>query len=114
MSSTWRIDPAGLFSAGHWSVPFMDVCPDMPERPRRDEILSWLAQHKDVSRFVVVDDEDDELDDLPLFQPSSTTGITPEIVDGVSNYLNEKSDKTMRRGWLIRAVQKLRSVLSRK
>src|SRR5712672_638718 len=70
LSSTWRYDPAGIFSARHWGIPFMDVTPDMPKKPRRDEILSWLKAHPKVKRFVVIDDEDDELDQLPLFQPS--------------------------------------------
>ena len=42
LSSTWRYDPAGLFSAKHWGIPFIDVIPDMPKRPRRDEVLAWL------------------------------------------------------------------------
>ena len=40
LSSTWRYDPAGLFSAKHWRIPFIDITPDMPKRPRRDEILA--------------------------------------------------------------------------
>ena len=44
-SSTWRYDPAGVFSAKHWGVPFIDITPDMPKRPRRDEILAWLKKH---------------------------------------------------------------------
>lgn len=30
LSSTWRYDPAGLFSAKHWGIPFIGVTPDMP------------------------------------------------------------------------------------
>jgi hypothetical protein len=33
--------------------------------------------------FVVIDDEDDELDNLPHFQPSRNTGLTPEIAKAV-------------------------------
>ncbi len=41
----------------------------MPHRPRRDEVLAWLRKAVRVTRYVVIDDEDDELDGLPLFQP---------------------------------------------
>jgi hypothetical protein len=27
LSSTWRYDPAGLFSAKHWGIPFSDELP---------------------------------------------------------------------------------------
>ncbi len=83
LASTWRYDPAGIFSANYWRIPFTDVTPDLPEKPRRDEILAWLSKHADVDRYVVIDDEDDELDGLPLFQPSCNTGLTEEIAAGV-------------------------------
>jgi HAD domain in Swiss Army Knife RNA repair proteins len=63
----------------------MDVSPDMPKRTRRDEILTWLSKHPNVSRYAIIDDEDDELDGLPLFQPSCKTGITAEIVQAWRN-----------------------------
>ena len=59
-------------------------------------MLKWLAEHPRVTRFAIIDDEDDELDDLVLFQPSCKTGITPEIVKGVERYLSGKTDETMR------------------
>jgi hypothetical protein len=42
----------------------------MPKRARRDEILAGLKKHPKVTRFVVIDDQDDELDKLPLFHSS--------------------------------------------
>jgi hypothetical protein len=42
LSSSWRIDPIGLLAAKYYSVPFDDVCPDMPANPGPDEILTWL------------------------------------------------------------------------
>lgn len=83
LSSTWRYDPVGIFAAKHGGIPFVDVTPDMPHRPRRDEILAWLSKHPTVKRFVVIDDDDDELDDLPLFQPSSDTGLTAKVAHGI-------------------------------
>jgi HAD domain in Swiss Army Knife RNA repair proteins len=39
LSSTWRYDPAGLFSGKHWSIPFIDITPDMPKRPRSADVV---------------------------------------------------------------------------
>ena len=113
LSSTWRCDPVGLFAAKHWGVPFIDVCPDKPRSSRCREITSWLADHPKVTRFVVIDDEDDELDDLPLFQPSSRTGITQEISKGVERYLNGQTEETIRDNPVIRIGQNIRSLFKR-
>jgi hypothetical protein len=113
LSSTWRVDPVGLFAAKHFGVPFIDVCPDMPKKPRRDEILTWIARHPKVIHYVVIDDEDDELDELPLFQPSSKTGLTMSIVNGVERYLNGQTDRTMRASGIKRLGQNIRSLFKR-
>jgi hypothetical protein len=109
LSSTWRYDPAGVFAAKHWGIPFIDVTPDMPRRPRRDEILAWLKKHPDVKRFAVVDDDDDELDALPLFQPSADTGLTLKIADGVYRYLAGQTDEDMRSSAVKRLIQNVRT-----
>jgi hypothetical protein len=111
LSSTWRYDPAGLFSAKHWGIPFIGITPDMPKRPRRDEIRAWLKKHPKVTRFAVIDDEDDELDELPLFQPSAATGLTDKIVSGVVKYLDGTTDEDMRSGPLERLLQNVQSAI---
>jgi hypothetical protein len=111
LSSTWRYDPAGLFSARRAGIPFMDVTPDMPKRPRRDEVLTWLKQHPRVKRYAIIDDEDDELDKLPLFQPSAATGLTRKIVTGVADYLNGKTDRDMRLNAVVRVLQNVSAAL---
>jgi hypothetical protein len=113
LTSSWRIDPVGLFAAKHWRIPFMDVCPDMPKKPRREEILIWLERHPRVARYVVIDDEDDELDELPLFQPARATGLTTEISRGVERYLKGKTDKTMRRNAAERLIQNVEGLFKR-
>jgi hypothetical protein len=107
LSSTWRYDPAGLFSAKHWGVPLVDVTPDMPTQPRRNEVLAWLKEHPDVDRYAVIDDEDDELDDLPLFQPSAKTGLTDEIATRVADYLEGKTNRDMRCARIMRIFQNI-------
>ena len=112
LTSNWRYDPAGMFSARHYGVPFVDTTPDLPNEPRCNPTLDWLRRHPDVERFIVVDDEDDELDDLPLFQPSRRTGITDDMVEGAAAYLNGKTDKDMRRNKVVRIMQNLSSLIS--
>ena len=83
----------------------------MQHQPRRDEINSWLRSRSDVTRYVVIDDEDDELDDLPLFQPSSRTGLTEAIARGAADYLDGKTDKDMRCSGIVRLLQNASAVL---
>jgi HAD domain in Swiss Army Knife RNA repair proteins len=111
LSSTWRYDPVGVFAAKHGGVPFIDVTPDMPRRPRRDEILAWLKKHPEVRRFAVIDDDDDELDDLPLFQPPPDAGLTRKIADAVCRYLAGKTEEDMRSSAVKRLIQNVRTAL---
>jgi Swiss Army Knife RNA repair-like protein len=112
LTSTWRYDPAGLFSAKHWDIPFIDITPDLPKEPRRNEIFAWLRDHPQVTRYAVLDDEDDELDDLPLFQPSAVTGLTEEMAQGLVDFLTGSTDQDMRCSRLSRILQNLRAILT--
>jgi len=112
LSSTWRYDPASLFSAKRQGIRFIGTTPDMPRKPRRNEILGWLKGHPKVARYVVIDDDDDELDELPLFQPSATTGLTDDIVKGVVDYLNGKTDKDMRSSRVTRNIENIHASLT--
>jgi hypothetical protein len=113
LTSSWRIDPIGLYAARHWKIPFDGVCPDMPEAPRRDEILAWLKTHRRVTRFAVLDDDDDQLDALPLFQPSGKTGLTREIAAGLVAYLEGKTNHDMRASFASRAIENVTAIFHR-
>jgi hypothetical protein len=65
-----------------------------------------------VKRFVVIDDEDDELDELPLFQPSPATGLTATICTGIAKYLEGEIEHDMRRNALVRKIQNIRAALA--
>jgi hypothetical protein len=83
----------------------------MPHRPRRDEILTWLKKRPNVNRFVVIDDDDDELDELPLFQPSASTGLDARIERGVIDYLTGKTNQDMRKNYVERLFENARAVI---
>jgi hypothetical protein len=102
--------PQAFLGAKRYGIPFIDVIPDLPHQPRRKEISQWLLEHPEVIRYIVIDDEDDDLDGLPLFQPSSRTGLTEEIVAGAADYLNEKTEKDMRSSRFVRALQNLHAI----
>jgi hypothetical protein len=111
LSSTWRYDPAGIWSAKYWGLPFEDVLPDMPGQSRCEEVKAWLASNPGVTRYAVLDDEDDGLDDLPLFQPNGRQGLSNDICAGLERYLIGVSDEDMRRARLVRVWQNLRACL---
>jgi HAD domain in Swiss Army Knife RNA repair proteins len=105
LSSTWRVDPVGLFAAKFYDVLFEDICPDMPGAPRCEGLQAWLRKHPEVMRYVVLDDDDDCLNEHPLFQPSSKTRLTPGIAKGIEDHLAGRSDKDMRANALKRLGQ---------
>jgi hypothetical protein len=113
LSSSWRTDPIGLLAAKHYRVPFMDVCPDLPDVSRRDEIRKWLEAHPETDRYVVIDDDSDLVDDLPLFQPSSKTGLTMDLVEAIERYLKGETEETIRQPVLTRLGQNIHSMFKR-
>jgi hypothetical protein len=113
LSSTWRVDPVGRLAAKFYELPFDDICPDIPDAPRCEEIQSWLRQHPEATRYAVLDDDDDCLDELPLFQPSSKTGLTEEIAQGIEEFLAGRSDKEMRNSAIVRLGQNIHALFER-
>jgi hypothetical protein len=113
LSSTWRADPVGVLAAKFYEVPFHDVCPDMPGAPRCEEVMSWLRRNPEATRYVVLDDDDDCLDELPLFQPSPKTGLTAEIAKGIEDFLAGRSDKDMRANAITRLGQNIHALFGR-
>src|SRR6266853_1028829 len=46
LSSSWRTDPIGLLAATYYDVPFIDVCPDLPEGSSCEEMVKWLSDNQ--------------------------------------------------------------------
>jgi hypothetical protein len=113
LTSSWRVDPIGLYAARYWGIPYFDVCPHLPGQSRRKEIRFWLAAHTTVTRFAILDNEDDGLDGLPLFQPAAETGLTAEVAKALKQFLEGKTDDDKRASAARRAIQKVSSIFKR-
>jgi len=111
--SDWRHDPAGLFAARLHGIRYWDVLPDRAKKSRGDQIRAWLSKHPEVFRHAVIDDDDDQLDDLPLFQPSNSTGLTARMAERIERYLSGRTDKDMRSGPLARTLENARKRIKR-
>jgi hypothetical protein len=105
VSSTWRMDEecrdhirrAGIVApfhndwrtgSGHSVIPGSTlVSADI----RGEEIADWLRRHPEVTRYAIVDDDSDMLDEqLPFFvQTRFEEGLTMEHVDRLAEILGE-------------------------
>ncbi|MFW0796479.1 HAD domain-containing protein [Gordonia sp. CPCC 205515] len=103
LSSTWRLweENVAEVRAGVTSELY-GMTPSIPGSRRGTEVASWLADHPEVTRYAIVDDNADFARDQPLFQTSWEIGITDEVADALIAYLNDE-DAAMpaprRRGW---------------
>jgi hypothetical protein len=75
LTSSWRLDPIGLYAAKHWGISFLDAVPDLPKMSRRDEVLSWLAKHPSVSRYAIIDDKTTSLMTFPCSSPPARPAL---------------------------------------
>jgi len=87
VSSSWRLimslDELSLLLEEHGFLSEV-IIDRTPHIDRRDnEILVWLRDHKDVTKFAVVDDEASDLTDVKdqLVRTSFDTGILDEHAD---------------------------------
>jgi hypothetical protein len=71
-----------------------------------------LRDYPGATRFAVLDDEDDELDGLPLFQPSAVTGLTEQMAQGLVHCLTGSTDQDIRSSRFSRIFQNLHAILT--
>jgi HAD domain in Swiss Army Knife RNA repair proteins len=112
LASTWRHDPSALETARRLGIPFNDVLPDLRPKSRATEVEAWLRTHGHSGRIAILDDDDDGYGDFPLFQPSPTEGLTPEVADAVLSFLNGTRDKDLRRSVFVRFLQRARTFVT--
>ncbi|MGV9714074.1 HAD domain-containing protein [Gordonia sp. NPDC003424] len=104
LSSTWRLWEENVAEVRAEVTPDLyGMTPSIPLAPRGDEIEQWLADHPEVTRYAIVDDNDDFASDQPLFRTSWEVGLTNKVADAVIAYLNGEGDVALatgqRRSW---------------
>ena len=104
ISSTWRLfhsqEELRVMLCDHGLVAphrIIDATPEVEEwrgtarvlQPRGVEIQAWLSAHRDVQRFVILDDGDDMAHLAPhLVQTDMTTGLTAAHVPAILRVLD--------------------------
>jgi hypothetical protein len=109
LASTWRHETGGLRKARELGIPFEDVLPDLRPHSRGTEVKAWLADHPNVERFAIIDDDDDGYEDMPLFQPNPYKGLSSEVATAVAEYFAGIRDDDYRRSLPIRSWDYLKS-----
>jgi hypothetical protein len=88
LSSSWRLMADGRQVVEKQACGIFDVTPNLPGGFRGDEIQAWLDEHPEVTRYAIVDDSSDFHGTQPLFRTTWSTGITDEVANEITEYLN--------------------------
>lgn len=88
LSSSWRHFTGGREEVDKQVYKTLDITPTADSGFRGDEIRMWLAEHPEVTRYAILDDDSDFHPDQPLFKTTWKTGITDEVAKAVTDYLN--------------------------
>jgi len=98
LSSSWRHHPDGVKEVSDRIVPVLDITPNNTEpgggidfSRRGKEIKEWLDAHPEVTRYAIVDDENDMLPEQQknFFKTDfNNGGLTDEIAARVIEHLN--------------------------
>lgn len=90
LSSSWRHYPDARDEVRRQVMPFVDVTPDLKGTTSRGtEIKTWLADHPEVERYAILDDNGDMLNEQQphFFKTSWQIGLTEEIAKCVIDHL---------------------------
>ena len=90
MSSSWRHSQDGIEEVKKQVVDIFDITGKCCSGIRGVEIYNWLNNHKEVTKYAILDDEGDMLlwQKDNFFQTSWDTGITEEIAEKVTKHLS--------------------------
>lgn len=92
LSSSWRnFGDGGREEVASQVLPIFDITPNLGTI-RGEEIKAWLDAHPEVTKYAILDDDSDMLEEqLPnFFKTTWEEGITTEIAKKVIDHLNSK------------------------
>ena len=92
LTSTWRHFQGGREEVDRHVYKTFDVTPIADTGFRGEEVKMWLDDHPEVTRYAIVDDDSDFYADQPLFKTNWQTGITDEVAQQVTKFLNRRDD----------------------
>jgi hypothetical protein len=92
LTSTWRHFQGGREEVDRHVYKTFDVTPIADTGFRGEEVKMWLDEHPEVTRYAIVDDDSDFYADQPLFKTNWQTGITDEVAQQVTKFLNRRDD----------------------
>lgn len=91
LSSSWRHHPEGVAAVEKGVVKILDITPHRGFKGfRGDEVNGWLAEHPEVTKHAILDDDSDFHKDQPLFKTTFQEGLSEEIAKRVTDYLNDE------------------------
>lgn len=89
LSSSWRHSPEGVSRVEERICKLLDTTGTARSGFRGDEVREWLYRHPEVTRYAILDDDSDFHGHQPLFKTTWELGLTKEIAEAVTNYLNQ-------------------------
>lgn len=91
ISSSWRNWPDGMEQIKQ--AVYHDIygkTGNSKDGFRGKEVRQYLKEHPEITHYAILDDDSDFFKYQPLFQTSWKKGITKEIAQAVTDYLNKE------------------------
>lgn len=86
LSSTWRNHEGSVQELKKY-FEIIDKTPHFSSF-RGDEIKAWLEKHPEVTKYAILDDDNDMHPDQKLFDCSFDIGLTHEMTQEIIDYFN--------------------------
>lgn len=98
LSSSWRTDKDWQRIGRSLNLPIVDRTPYLHPGPRGVEIAAWLAEHPEVERYAILDDDGDMLDEQkPFFvQTTHEDGVTFGLAGKLADLLGVTTSDVLR------------------